>query len=189
MSSNGRLLVNPAAGEEIIFLETGGSRLVADLRMVPGARGPAPHIHFEQGEEWEILEGKARFKVGRDRFDRSSGDTVVASPGVAHGFSNPFDDPLRVRITWTPAGDTEHFFENFFGLAADGKVNARGLPSLRQLALIVEAHPESPGRLAGIPTFFQVPLLKAMASLGRISGMKGSYPEYCSHQSDRSGRT
>ncbi|MGI8518278.1 MAG: cupin domain-containing protein [Acidimicrobiia bacterium] len=176
---------NPGAGEELRFLETanatGGSLLVAELTMIPGAKGPVPHVHSNQEERFEILEGRARFKVGRERFDRGSGDTVVAPPGVGHGFRNPFDEQLQVRITWTPAADLEHFFENLFGLAADGKVNARGAPSLQQIALIIEAHPESPGHLVGIPLFIQRPLLKTMAALGRRAGLKGSYPEYCSH--------
>lgn len=187
MLNGGRLLSNPGAGEQLRFLETtnatGGARLVAEVTMIPGAKGPVAHVHPNQEERFEILEGRAQFKVGRERFDRGSGDTVVALPGVGHGFRNPFDEQLRVRVTWTPACDMEHFFENLFGLAADGKVNARGAPSLKQIALILEAHPESSGQLVGIPLFIQRPLLKTMAALGRRAGLKGSYPEYCSHLS------
>jgi len=176
------------AGEQVEFVktteETGGAYLVAMVTMQPGARGPMPHVHPLQEERFEILEGKGRFRLGRDKRDAVAGETVVVEAGLGHGIANPFDDPLRVRVTWTPACDLEHFMENLFGVAMAGKTTRRGIPPLRQIALIIEAHPDS-GPRVGIPSFIRRPLIKAIAGLGRLSGMSGSYPEYCPHQPRR----
>lgn len=181
----GRIL--SMAGEQVEFIttteESGGARLVADVTMQPGAKGPMPHVHPIQRETFEILEGTARFRFGREKKDVAAGQTVVAEPGLPHGFGNPFGEPVKVRTTWTPASDLEHFFENLFGYASIGKTNSEGIPPLRQIALIIEAHPES-GHPA-MPKIIYKPIFKTLAMFGRWSGMSGSYPELCPHQPRR----
>lgn len=175
------------AGEAVRFVETtemtGGRYLVAEVTMQPGARGPLPHIHPVQEERFEIVTGRAALRVGRKRHELSAGETAVVPPGSAHGVSNPYDEPLTVRTTWTPAGDLEHFFENLFGVGMTGPVNRQGIPPLRQIALISRAHPLS-GPPA-IPSVIRRPLMWALATLGRWSGMKGSYLDHCPHQPER----
>jgi hypothetical protein len=62
--------------------------------------------------------------------ETAAGETVVASGGVAHGISKPFDRPLTVRVTWTPALDLEHLFENLFGAAMYGPLTSRQSPGV-----------------------------------------------------------
>ena len=172
------------AGEEVRFVEstdqTDGRYLVADITMSPGARGPMPHMHPIQEERFEIVSGRARIRSGREWQDVGAGDTFIVPSGTAHRITNPFDEALTVRTTWTPAGDLEHFFENLFGVAMAGKTNRQGVPSLRQIALITHAHPLS--GTPAIPSVIRVPLFRMLGTLGRWSGMKGSYPEHCPHQ-------
>lgn len=175
-------------GEQVEFLETseqtGGAYLLATMSMQPGTRGPMPHVHPLQEERFDVLEGRGRFRLGREKQDAVAGETVVVPAGLGHGVSNPFDDVLRMRVRWTPACDLEHFMENMFGVAMAGKVTRRGIPPHRQIALIIEAYPDS-GPPIGTPSFIRRPLIRVLAGMGRLSGMSGSYPEYCSHQPRR----
>jgi len=51
--------------------------------------------------------------------------SVVVPTGAAHVWGNPFDDPATITVAIRPALKTETFFETLFGLAKDGKINAK----------------------------------------------------------------
>lgn len=69
------------------------------------------------------------------------------------------------------------FIETLYGLARDGKTNARGLPNPFQAAVLFRAYkddivPASP------PPFLQPIIFGAMATLGRLLGVRARYPKY-----------
>jgi hypothetical protein len=67
--------------------------------------------------------------------------------------------------------------KNLYGLAQDGKTNAKGMPNLLQVALFV--------REFGDVLYFTKParavqkvLFAVLAPVARLFGYRGSYPEY-----------
>src|SRR5262245_44457010 len=47
------------------------------------------------GEIFIVLEGKARYTVGKETLEAQAGQIVVAPPDVPHGFANSGDTQLR----------------------------------------------------------------------------------------------
>ena len=72
MAYSGQIIENPVSGERITFLrtarDTGGERLEFELELTPDGHVPGAHVHPEQEERFEVLEGVMRFRLGlRDR--------------------------------------------------------------------------------------------------------------------------
>lgn len=122
---------NPVTKERIDFrvtgAETGGRYVEADLLVGPGGYAAAEHIHPHQEERFEIRRGVLRLRVdGAVRVLRA-GDTAAVPPGTPHVWSNAGADELQMVLRFTPALNTEEFFETYFGLVAAGKTNAKGM--------------------------------------------------------------
>jgi hypothetical protein len=58
------------------------------------------------------------------------------APGVVHDWWNLGLEEAKVAVEIEPATRFEEMIRNFFGLAQDGKTNAKGVPRLLQLALL-----------------------------------------------------
>jgi hypothetical protein len=63
------------------------------------------------------------------------------------------------------------------GLAKAGRVNAKGLPSLLQLAVLLETTMPAT-YLAGPPIVLQRVLFRGLGRLGRLVGYRTAYPEF-----------
>ena len=77
----------------------------------------------------------------------------------------------------TPAARFEEAISTTWGLALDGKTNARGMPSLLQLALLAREF-EDMLFFTKPPRVLQKILFGILAPVARLLGYKGSYPEY-----------
>jgi mannose-6-phosphate isomerase-like protein (cupin superfamily) len=100
-------------GDLYTFLVTGdesGGAYFSMLAIVPPLGGPPPHIHLHEDETFYVLEGTPTFRLGDDRVVAGPGDFVNVPKGVVHCFRNDSDVPLRMILTFTPAG-IEQFFE------------------------------------------------------------------------------
>jgi mannose-6-phosphate isomerase-like protein (cupin superfamily) len=100
-------------GDIYTFLVTGeesGGAYFSMLAIVPPQGGPPPHIHLNEDETFYVLDGSPTFRLGDDRIVAGPGDFVNVPKGVVHCFRNVSDKPLRMIITFTPAG-IEKFFE------------------------------------------------------------------------------
>ena len=98
--------------------------------------------------------------------------------GVPHFWWNADDGETVVRVELRPALDTELFFETFFGLARDGKTNAKGIPDPLQIAVAYSDLGDSCPRLVKPPPIVQRLLLTPLAPLGRLLGKRAVYAEY-----------
>src|SRR5215217_4976746 len=108
MARPGQTLHNRASGERITFrattAQTGGELVAIDLALPPGGRVPGPlHIHPHQEERFEVIAGRMRFTVGRERVTADPGEIVVVPAGVRHDFANAGDVDAMVRVEVRPA--------------------------------------------------------------------------------------
>ncbi len=179
MATAGDTLEHPVTGERIVFRktarDTGGELLQVDFFMKPGGFVAAEHIHPNQEERFEVLSGSVRFRMRGQERDVGAGETVVVPAGTPHVWWNPGEQEGRVLVELHPALKMETFFETFFGLAQDGKVNPKsGLPNPLQLALIAREH-EDEIYLARPPLFVQRILFGLLASIGKLLGYKAHY--------------
>jgi quercetin dioxygenase-like cupin family protein len=181
MARSGQELNHPVTGERIVWHDvagdTGGALLRLELFAAPGGFVAAEHVHPNQEERFEVRAGTLGLRVdGVERVLRA-GDVAVVPPGRPHAWWNAGDDEARLLGELRPALRTEMFFETFFGLAQDGKVNRKGLPNLLQLAVLMREYPEEI-RLARPSAGMQKALFGPLALAGRLLGYRGWYPRY-----------
>jgi quercetin dioxygenase-like cupin family protein len=141
MAHTGQIIENPVSGERIEFLrtaaDTGGELLEIELTLAADGRVPGAHVHPEQEERFEVLEGTMTFRLGLRRIVAGAGDVVVVPAGRVHAFANAGDGPARVRVQVAPALDMEELLVTAAALAADGHVLPSGLPKPLHLAVFV----------------------------------------------------
>ena len=114
MAHEGQTVENAATGERITFVSIEPDLLVMDdLWPRPGHRA-IEHVHPEMEERWEVVEGRAAFRIGGEGTEAGPGELVVAPAGVAHLAWNPTDAPVRLRIEMRPALRWAEFTERLF---------------------------------------------------------------------------
>jgi mannose-6-phosphate isomerase-like protein (cupin superfamily) len=67
----------------------------------PGHRA-LEHLHPTMEERWEVLEGRAAWRVDGVAVEGGPGTVVVAPPGRRHVAWNPTSEPVRLRIEMRP---------------------------------------------------------------------------------------
>jgi quercetin dioxygenase-like cupin family protein len=174
----GDRLVNEVTGETITFLETAadtdGAYTLIEVEVAPGGGVPMAHVHPNQSETFEVISGELSMKAGGDTLVAKAGDVVTVAPGQVHKFWNAGDAPVTFRCTVAPALEFERFLETMFALAADGKLNKRGMPSPLRLAAIANAH-FADSRAPYIPAWLQKAGLATGALAAKAFGFGPSY--------------
>ena len=174
-------LVHPVTGERIVFRkrarDTGGELLEMSLYLAPGGFIAAPHVHPNQEERFEVDGAAVKFRVnGKERLCQP-GEVVVVPPGVPHVWWNPSAAEAATLVQFRPALDTETFFETFFGLARDGKVNRKGLPNPLQMMVLARDY-QSEMQLPPPAQTILGPIAMLLAPIGRALGYRGRYERY-----------
>jgi quercetin dioxygenase-like cupin family protein len=178
MAYAGQIIHNPVSGERIEFLrtaaDTDGELLEIELELAADGRVPGAHVHPEQEERFDVLEGTMKFRLGLRTIVAHAGDTVVVPAGRVHKFSNGGDGPARARVQVTPALDMEDLFTTTAELAHEGKVLRSGMPTPMHLALFVQRF-----RREVRAPFPPAPIVRAvmapLAGLGRQRGHAARY--------------
>jgi quercetin dioxygenase-like cupin family protein len=181
MSKAGDVFENPITDERAVVRvgteESGGELLVADLYVSPGGRVAAEHIHPILNEWFTVLSGMVSFRLnGRDSL-AEIGERLDVRPGTAHAWWNAGEDEAHVLVEVSPAARFEEAISTTFGLARDGKTNAKGMPNLLQLALLSREY-EDVLYFVKPPRALQKVLFAVLAPVAHLLGYKGSHPEY-----------
>ncbi len=182
---------NPLQGHRVRFLtlpaETGGRGFTLEYLYRPftGKSAVPAHIHTAATETFEILSGEARYRVGREERSARQGDRIVLPAGAPH--IHPWSvsaEELHVRqTTEVNPPDSAGLLASLqalvtlFGLATAGKVNAKGLPNLLQLAVLIRSTMPAT-YIAGIPIAVQRIVFGGLARVGEAAGYRTAYPDY-----------
>jgi quercetin dioxygenase-like cupin family protein len=181
MSKVGDVFENPITGERAVIRvgteESGGELLVADLYVSPGGRVAAEHVHPILNEWFTVLRGEVGFRLNGRESVAKIGERLHVSPGTGHDWWNAGEEEAHVVLEVSPAARFEEAISTTFGLARDGKTNAKGMPNLLQLALLSREF-EDVLYFTEPPRAVQKVLFAALAPVARLLGYKGSYPEY-----------
>lgn len=133
---------------------------------------PPMHLHPQQQEHFEVIDGLLRVRhLGRIH-DYGPGSSFLIAPGEAHALWNPLGGPALVRWETRPALRTEAWMGMLLALAAAGRVNAEGVPDLVQLAVLLRAYAREI-RLARPSPAVQRIVFGTLAAYGRWRGMRG----------------
>ena len=169
---------NPATGDRIVFLRTGaetnGELVEYEVEYTPRGFATREHVHPEQEERHEMLEGALGLVVAGRELRLGPGDVEIVPPGTPHNVFRVGEDRVKARFTSRPALDTDELLETFMALALAGKVNAEGNPNILQLAVIARAF-ERLGYPTRPPLAVQRVLLGPLAVLGRLLGYRARH--------------
>lgn len=177
----GEIYENRVQGDRFVVREgsedTGGERLVGDLYIRPGGAVAGKHTHAYITERFKVLAGTVRFHLdGGDRLAQE-GEQVEVPPGAVHDWWNVGDEDAHVLVDIRPATRFELMIQNLYGLANDGKSNARGVPKLLPLALFAREF-RGEGEFIRPPRIVQRVLFGALAPLARARGYRAINPDY-----------
>jgi quercetin dioxygenase-like cupin family protein len=178
MIRTGDTIHNPVTGELVTFLatsaDTNGEAVVIETVVQPHGSVAAAHVHPSQSERFAVKSGKLGMRLGRKKRTLGPGQWLTVEPGTPHRFWNDGDEPVSFVCEIRPALQFESLLETMFALAAAGKTNRKGMPSLFRLAVIAEAHFDTV-RLPFPPAWLQKAGLVLGAPLGRLLGYRPSY--------------
>lgn len=116
MAKPGDRLREPS-GVEIVYVETagstGGRRLGMEWTIPAGRRLVArAHRHPDGPEGWDVLEGAARYKVGRDERAGEVGDAWEIPGNTAHVHPwNAGDGYFETLMAFAQRGETDDKFD------------------------------------------------------------------------------
>lgn len=175
------MISNPGSGQAIRFLQTGrdtgGQLLEMESIYTSHSKEPVAHYHPRQEEEFTVEEGSISVRINGDVRILEKGEKLIIPANTVHSMWNHSGQTSRVNWKVRPALDTEYLLETGMGLAEDGKVNADGLPSILQTALLMQRYKQV-YRLAKIPFIIQRIVFGILSPFARLSGYKAVYKKY-----------
>jgi len=94
--------------EEDLFFKVTGDDTDGRFDYVEGTvrhlGGPPMHVHHFQDETFYVVEGELHFKLGEEVLDLKAGDFAYIPRGVAHGYVNTKQEPVRGLGIFVPGG-------------------------------------------------------------------------------------
>ena len=182
---------NPTVGQRSRILtlpgESGGRQFVLEYitRLYGGEQANAAHLHTTFTETFEIVKGRARYRLGSETKTAAAGDRIEMPPMIPH--VHPWSDSLEeLHVRHTAVANPPDLRGlnaslqadiTIQGLARLGLVNGKGLPNLLQLAVLLDTTMPAT-YLAGMPITLQRFVYRALAPIGRMVGYKAAYREH-----------
>jgi quercetin dioxygenase-like cupin family protein len=120
MAHQGQKIESPA-GMTLLLVRTGdetdGELLEMEATYSGEAGMPPEHLHPNQVERFEVLEGSMRTKIGNEEATYVEGEVFEVPAGTPHQMAA--QGPTRTRWEVRPALRTAEFFERLFGDGPD----------------------------------------------------------------------
>jgi quercetin dioxygenase-like cupin family protein len=183
MSKAGEVYENPVTGERVMVRlgteESGGEHLVVDLYVAPGGAVAGEHTHQDIEEVFTVVRGKVGFRL--DGRENVAGPTrrLVVPPGVVHDWWNAGPEEAHVIVELRGEKRRLERFEmmisTLYGLARDGKTDARGRPSILQASLLAREF-DDVIVFTRPPRFVQRLLFGTLAPVAHLLGFRASIP-------------
>lgn len=170
-----RVLHNPRTGQRLTVRvspdDSDGALLELEAWYPAGWCEPAVHHHPHQEERGAVLDGCLLVSIdGRTR-TYHPGEEYVVPAGARHTMRAGGDRPARTRWQVRPALATLTFLETAFALAAAGRTDDRGVPSLLQVAVLLERYADV-WRFDSPPWPVQRALAACLGPVGRRLGLR-----------------
>ena len=105
--------------------ETDGELLEMEASYSGTAGMPPEHLHPNQVERFEVLEGSMRAVVGDAESTYEAGESFEVPAGTPHRMAA--EGPSRMRWEVRPALHTAEFFERLYGDGPDSARNAESI--------------------------------------------------------------
>ena len=169
MAHVGQTIVNPRTGQRMTFVQIGEEELRIDSVNPPTDEREPLHVHPRQESGAEVVSGSLVFEVDGMQRRVGPGESIGIPANTRHRFWNDGEEVAHSVQFFRPALDIASFFETFFALAERGELDAKGMPSLLQLAVLV---PEFSDEIRTVSPPW--PVTRAMtAVLGPVARRRG----------------
>ena len=183
----GDTFINPVTRERTIVLEAPADnperRLVSELHLDPGAAVLGEHLHPAIEERFEVLEGRLGYRLDGTEGEAGPGESLEIPAGSWHYWWHLGDGRTVCRVTVTPGDRFEQMIRTAWGLACDGRTNAKGMPGPLQTVALAREFSDV-FVLKRPPPTVQRALFGALAPLARRRGYRGIYPRYAEMRSE-----
>lgn len=181
MSHYGEVSENPVTGERAICLtdpfEHPDQVLVSHLHVRPGGRVATAHLHPGLRERFHVLGGQVGFRIGEEEHVLGPGESAEVPPRTLHDWWQLGEEGASVVVEVEPGIRFVQLVGTLFGLARDGKSDAKGLPKPLQLAVTVSEFRDTIV-IASPPPWVQRIVFGALAPIGRARGLEPYYQRY-----------
>jgi quercetin dioxygenase-like cupin family protein len=185
VSKAGQVIENPVTGERVVVRvgteDSTGELLVVDAYVRPGGAVTGEHVHPAVEEQFTVVRGRVGFRLDGRETIAQLGQRLHVPAGTAHDWWNAGEEEALITVEIRPGRRFEEMIANLFGLAQDGKSNAKGMPNLLQAALFAREF-EDVIYFTKPPRAVQKVLFAVLAPIAGLLGYKGSYPEYLTRQ-------
>jgi len=98
------LVFSPRSALSGEIATTDTPRFTFGIIEIAAGREVEAHVHKDEDDAFYILEGEMTFVIGDEEVPAPPGTFVLVPPGVAHGFRNNQDRPVRMLNIHAPAG-------------------------------------------------------------------------------------
>lgn len=144
MPKQGDKITNARTGQTMVFLQTGketnGTLLEIETFNPKSDMKEPIHIHPKQESSAKVISGRLHFLVNGKEKIVGSGEKIIIPAGAPHCFWNEDDTVAHAVQQFSPALHIDEFFESFFALAQDGRLNEKGMPPFLQIPLMGLKH-------------------------------------------------
>lgn len=156
--------------------DTGGEYVEMEFVLPPGCIPPPPHIHPQQVEEYEILDGSLDITVNGQWRTFGSGDSTSVPRGALHTFRNRSGAVVRVRNWHRPGLRFDDFIERMSTTLQEAGVTSKRDPRLFLcLSKVMLSFDDTvvPGSLFVFRRRDRIPM-QALAHVGSLLRLTGS---------------
>ena len=151
------------------FVQLSEQELRIDSVNPPTTEREPLHVHPKQDSGAEVVSGSLVFELDGEQRRIGPGESIQIPANTRHRFWNDGEEDAHSIQHFRPALDIASFFETFFALAQRDELDAKGMPSLLQLAVLV---PEFGDEIRTVRPPW--PVTRAMATvLGPVARMRG----------------
>ena len=173
-----KTIYNPGGNYSATFVHTGretnNAYELVKVELEPHG-GNDWHYHNRFVEQFTVVEGQV--KIGRNGKEimLEEGQTTVAEKKDMHFFKNALDTKSILLVKTIPAAGLEKTLRVAYGLMNDGLLKNDMTKNPWHMCLLL-AYSES--YLAGMPNWFQDPLINALAKIAQWKGEDRSLYKY-----------
>jgi quercetin dioxygenase-like cupin family protein len=174
-----RVIENPIIKDRITVLksteDTNGEYFLGKLEVAPGGGNPL-HYHTTFTEKFTVMDGQLSVSLNGEEKNLKVGESAFVPKLAHHRFYNTTDKYAAALIELRPARNFEKAMRMLYGLARDGKTNAKSLPkSIWHFALVCQ-YMES--YTPGLPLPIQRSLFGTLASIAKLLGKDKELEKY-----------
>ncbi|HEX7753949.1 MAG TPA: cupin domain-containing protein, partial [Niabella sp.] len=177
-------IINPIIKDQVTFMQTAsatnGRITTLQVTLMPGGGTPL-HYHKNFSETFVVTEGVLTIRLKHKTIPLTAGGKLTVDAGQAHRFSNESSQPVVFTTIIVPGSEGfEYALRILYGLAADGKTDAKGMPkNLLALAVVSKISDMRPVGAGALMTPF-------FGLLNFIAGVSGFHKKllnrYCKKQ-------